>query len=564
MSNIIFENKGIGKLIKDRQLAVPIYQRPYAWEEKNISDLFSDIHNAISSNENEYFLGTIVLSGKENSSELEIVDGQQRITSIVIFLSSIRDYFEDNNQQRQAASIQNDFISGYDRQRDENLPKLKLGQLDNTFFRKYIVDKEIEEKQIKDSHRRIATTKKLATEQIEKLVKASNQDLNLLHEWINFIEEKLKVVSIIVPSKANAFTIFETLNDRGIELAQVDLLKNYLYSKAAGDRLEEIQNLWIEMTSKIESAENESLILTFIRHHWSSQYGLTREKNRELYNGIKSNIRNSSQAVSFVDNLNKDTGLYLAIINHNHQYWNDFDQTVKQHVETLNFFKLEQFRPLLLAILKKFKDKKEVKKALKLIVSWLVRNLITGSLGGGTLEKEYANKAKKVFNEEIKNAKELREDLKKLIPDDVEFKEKFITATVNTEKYARYYLRAIENQKKGITSPELIVNSDPDVVNLEHILPKNPHKNWSNFNEDQVVSLNKRIGNLTLMQNKLNSEQGNEPFSQKKIYFMSSDLWITKMIADNYDVWTPDNIRDRQEQLANIAVQTWNLNFDSQ
>jgi uncharacterized protein with ParB-like and HNH nuclease domain len=225
MSNIIFENKGIGKLIKDHQLAVPIYQRPYAWEDKNISDLFSDIHNAISSNETEYFLGTIVLSEKENSSELEIVDGQQRIASIVILLSSIRDYFESNKQQKQANSIQNDFISGYDRQRDENLPKLKLGQLDNTFFRKYIINKEIEEKQSKDSHRRIATTKKLSTEQIKKL---ANQDLNLLHEWIKFIEEKLKVVSITVPSKANAFTIFETLNDRGIELAQVDLLKNYL------------------------------------------------------------------------------------------------------------------------------------------------------------------------------------------------------------------------------------------------------------------------------------------------------------------------------------------------
>ena len=563
MSNIIFENEGIGKLIKDHQLAVPIYQRPYAWEDKNIFDLFSDIHNAISSNEDEYFLGTIVLSEKENSSELEIVDGQQRITSIVIFLSSIRDYFESNNQQRQATSIQNDFISGYDRQRDENLPKLKLGQLDNTFFRKYIVDKKIDEKQIKDSHRRIATTKKLSTEQIKKLANASNKDLNLLHEWIKFIEEKLKVVSIIVPGKANAFTIFETLNDRGIELAQVDLLKNYLYSKASGDRLEEIQNLWIEMTSKIESAENENLILTYIRHHWSSQYGLTREKNRELYNGIKSNIKNSTQAVSFVDNLNKDTSLYLAILNHNHQHWNDFDQTVKQYVETLNFFKLEQFRPLLLAILKKFKNKNEIKKALRLIVSWLVRNLITGSLGGGTLEKEYANKAKRVFNGEIKNAKELREELKKLISDDAEFKEKFITATVSTEKYARYYLRAIENQKKGITSPELIVNSDPDVVNLEHILPKNPHKNWSNFNEDQVVLLSKRIGNLTLMQNKLNSKQGNEPFSKKKDYFASSDLWITKMIADNYSNWTLDNIKDRQEKLADIAVQTWSIKFDS-
>jgi uncharacterized protein with ParB-like and HNH nuclease domain len=563
MSNIIFENKGIGKLIKDHQLSVPIYQRPYAWEDKHISDLFSDLHNAISSNENEYFLGTIVLSEKENSSELEIVDGQQRITSIVIFLSSIRDYFESIHQSRQADSIQNDFISGYDRQRDENLPKLKLGQLDNTFFRKYIVDKDLDEKQTKDSHRRIATTRKLSIEQIEKLANASNKDLSLLHEWIKFIEEKLKVVSIIVPGKANAFTIFETLNDRGIELAQVDLLKNYLYSKAAGDRLEEIQNLWIEMTSKIESAENENLILTYIKHHWSSQYGLTREKNRELYNGIKSNIRNSSQAVSFVDNLNKDTIQYLAILNHSHQYWNDFDQTVKQYVETLNFFKLEQFRPLLLSILKKFKNKQEIKKALKLIVSWLVRNLITGSLGGGTLEKEYANKAKQVFSEKIKTAKELREELKKLIPDDAEFKDKFITATVTTEKYARYYLRAIENQKKGKTSPELIVNSDPDVVNLEHILPKNPHNNWSNFNEDQVVSLNKRIGNLTLMQNKLNSKQGNEKFSQKKEYYASSDLWITKMIADNYTDWTPDNIKDRQEKLADIAVQTWSIKFDS-
>lgn len=563
MNNIIFEIKDIGKLIKDHQLSVPFYQRPYKWEDKNISDLFNDIHNAINSNENEYFLGTIVLSEKENSSELEIVDGQQRITSIVILLSSIRDYFESNNKQKQASSIQNDFISGYDRQRDENLPKLKLGQLDNTFFRKYIVDKEIEEKPTKDSHRRIVATKKLSTERIEKLAKVSNQDLNLLHEWIKFIEEKLKVVSIIVPSKANAFTIFETLNDRGMELAQVDLLKNYLYSKTAGDRLEEIQNLWIEMTSKVESAENESLILTYIKHYWSSQYGLTREKNRELYNSIKSNIRTSAQAVSFVNNLNKDTILYLAIINHNHQYWNDFDQTVKQYVETLNFFKFEQFRPLLLAILKKFKNKKEIKKALKLIVSWLVRGSITGSLGGGTLEKEYANKPKKVFNEEIKNARELREELKKLIPDDAEFKEKFIVATVSTEKYARYYLRAIENQKKGKTDSESIANSDSDVVNLEHILPKNPHKNWSNFDEDQIVSLNKRIGNLTLMQNKLNSKQGNEPFSKKKIHFAGSDLWITKMIADNYSDWTPDNIKDRQEKLADIAVQTWSIKFDS-
>ncbi len=99
MSSIKFEIKGIGKLIKDHQLAVPIYQRPYAWEEKNIDDLFGDIHEAISNNENEYFLGTIVLSEKENSNELEIVDGQQRIASILIFLSAAKDYFENNREK---------------------------------------------------------------------------------------------------------------------------------------------------------------------------------------------------------------------------------------------------------------------------------------------------------------------------------------------------------------------------------------------------------------------------------------------------------------------------------
>lgn len=557
MSNINFETKGIGKLIKERQLSVPIYQRPYAWEDKHINDLFSDIHEAISSNENEYFLGTIVLSEKDSSSELELVDGQQRITSIFIFLTAAKEYFESIKESETAQSIQRDFLTNFDRRSGEHLPRIKLGNQDNSFFRDFIIDRK-KTSPTKESHQRIINTKSLSLERVKKLAELSNNKLNVLHDWLDFIENKLRVVVITVPSKSNAFTIFETLNDRGLVLAQVDLLKNYLYSKA-GDRLNEVQNLWIEMSSQIETAENESLIITYIKHYWSARYSLTREKNKELYNDIKSKIKNTSQVVDFINGLKNDSILYLAILNHNHQYWNIYNKKTREYLETLNFFKLEQFRPLLLAILKKFKNKKDVEKSLKLLVSWLVRNLITGSLGGGTLEKEYANKARNVFDEKIKNAKQLKTSLQHIIPSDKEFKEKFIFAKSSTEKYSRYYLRAIENQKSGGANPELLVNSDPEAVNLEHILPRNPHDNWPNFSEEEVNSLKNRIGNFTLMKSAINSKQGNDNFTNKCKRLKKSKFWITKMISQNYNNWNAENIRDRQEKLSNLAVEVWNL-----
>ena len=388
-----------------------------------------------------------------------------------------------------------------------------------------------------------------------------------MHDWVEFIEDKLKIVLITVPNESNAFTIFETLNDRGLELAQIDLLKNYLYSRG-GDKLESVQNYWTSMTSKVESTtQDERIILTYIKHHWSSQYGLTREKTKEnkkeLYSAIKSKIKTSSNTLSYVKILDEDTSIYLAILNSNHIYWNDFNVTVKKYVETLNFFPLDQYRPLLLAILKKFSNKKEVEKAFKLIVSWMARNLITGKIGGGVLEETFPAKAKLIHDNDIKNALQLRKSLKGIIPEDTEFKENFVAATVSKEYLARYYLRAIENSKRRKVNPELLVNSNPEEVNLEHILPKtyNP-ANWTIFTEEQHNSFHKRIGNLTLTPAKINNDElKDKSFDEKKKIYRVSDLWITKMV-DDYGDWNVENIKDRQEKLAVFAVETWSLKLD--
>lgn len=551
MSEIKYEFTGIGSLIKNRNLKVPIHQRPYSWQEEHVEALLSDIKNNF--NEDEYFLGTVVLTG--NDSKYEIVDGQQRITTVLLIYAGIRDLFTDG---KDSEDIQTKYLSTYDIRTKEYVPKLELSQQDNDFFRNLIIDKKAETQPKRGSNQKIKDACKIIKDALEKLLESHNNDENILIDWKDFMDEKLKVVAISVPNDTNAFTIFETLNDRGLALAQVDLLKNYLYSKS-NTRLEEVQKSWIELVSKIES-EDESLLLTYIKHFWFAYYGFVRERNNELFKNIKAKITTSTNVTTFVNNLKNDVDIYLAILNHNSSFWNDYDNLCKGHIETLNYFNLEQYRPLVFAILKKFQPE-EVKKSLKLIVSWLVRNLIVGAMGGGTLEKAYAEKARAIFYDEIKTAKELRDALSSIIPQDDVFREQFKIATVSQAKNARYYLSAIENYKRDKQYPELIVNLNPDSVNLEHILPQNPEGNYPAFTEEQHSSYYKRIGNLTLMKTKENNVFKSSKFSDKKIKYKKSELWITKSLAEKND-WNIEMINERQEELAELAVKTWTLNFD--
>jgi uncharacterized protein with ParB-like and HNH nuclease domain len=554
MSEIKYEFTGIGSLIKIRNLKVPIHQRPFSWQEDHVEALLNDIKENF--NEEEYFLGTVVLTG--NDYQNEIVDGQQRITTVSLIYACIRDFFTN---EKDSDDIQTKYLSTYDIRTKEYMPKLELSQQDNDFFRNLVINKIVDTKIQRVSNQKIKSAYDLIRDFIHKLLENNNNDDNILIDWKEFIDEKLKIVAITVPNDTNAFTIFETLNDRGLALAQVDLLKNYLYSKA-NKRLDEVQKSWIELVSKIESEdkEDETLLLTYIKHFWFTYYYFVRERNNELFKRIKADIKTSTPVTTFVNNLKNDVDIYLAILNHNSSFWNNYDNLCRNHIETLNYFNLEQYRPLVFAILKKFSPD-EVKKALKLIVSWLVRNLIVGAMGGGTLEKAYADKAKAIFTNNIKTSAELRDSLISIIPQDEVFKEQFRIATVSQPKNARYYLSSIENNKRGKQHPELLVNLNPDSVNLEHILPQNPEGNHPTFTDEQHSAYYKRIGNLTLMKTKENNEFKSSKFSDKKTKYAESELWITYSLA-SISEWNIDEINNRQSVLAELAVETWSLKFN--
>lgn len=549
---------GIAHLLSDRNWVVPRYQRAYKWGEKQINDLFNDIDNAIQEAQGEYFVGTVV-AAKTSPDRPEIVDGQQRLATTTILIAAIRDYFIKDREDSQGAEIvENSYLFRRDLKTREVQPRLQLSGADHDFFLRKVLAAPSDDRDAvlpeKDSHRRIVLAQQLAREHILKIVERSRSPEDLLERRLKYLSEQTRVILVEVPSYQNAFMIFETLNDRGITLAIADLLKNYLFHRA-GNRIDEVQQRWIEMFATIESAADEETVKDFIRHQWSSTHGLTRE--RQLYDAIKQQISTPKAAFEYVGLLNKDAVLYAALQNNSHEFWKGYGTATRHHVARIADLGMERITPLLLAILAVF-PKNEIAKSLRMIVCWGVRILVAGAVAGA-LEIKYSEIACAIRKGAIKTAAKLFQAIKTEIPGDTEFEKAFAIARVPRAATARYYLQVLEREAKGESEPEFVPNPDESEINLEHVLPQNPKKGtWTKFTDEMRAAYTNRIGNLALFKRSENRGFGNDEFADKKANLAASSYHLTSEIGRSSD-WRPTEIEARQTLLAKLAVKAWPL-----
>lgn len=553
------ELKGIGDSLTHNYLFVPKYQRTYAWVEKNISELYQDITSALNSNEPEYFLGSLVVSQKIGDKG-EVVDGQQRLATISIFIAAIRDYLIENGDPNRAQDIERDFLFTRDLYSQESTAKLTLNSYDNDYYLNAILskpnDNERTYKPIRDSHFKLQSAQKIAKEHIHSIAKTERTPIDALLKLIHYISKNAKIIYVRVPDHANAFIIFETLNDRGLDLSIADLLKNYLFGKAE-NRIDEAQTNWNNMLGTLESIGKDDVLLTYLRHFWSSYYSTTREKY--LYDEIKKKITSKIAAIDFSIKLENSSQKYAALFNPKHEFWKSFTPTTIHFLENLLQLRLEQYRPLLLAICENF-EPIEVQKSLEFLVASSVRFLIVGGLSSGSIEKAYSEVAIAIRNHKIKSSVEIASNMKKHIPDDSLFQQAFSTARVSQNYLARYYLVELENYQRGKNQSELIPNLNLDEVNLEHILPENPGLHWGNIQTDQLKNNYKRIGNMTLLSSKLNSEIGNLGFAKKKEAYSNSIFELNKKLS-MHENWTIEEITKRQAEFSVDAIQIWKINY---
>ena len=555
--------EGIGHLLGDRYIEVPAYQRAYSWTDEQVEDFFKDFSDAIRERNAEYFLGTVVLTTSKDGPHA-VIDGQQRLATTSIMICAIRNYFYSVGDADRGDTLHSEFLARKDRRDLTEIPHLKLMPGDNAFYERAILAKptsgtKFEEsnamqKALPPSQTRLESALKIATKYVNQLVDQTKEPTKVLLDWIEFLEKKGKVIVVEVNDEAAAYTIFEVLNDRGLDLSVADLLKNYLF-RMSEERVAETQQNWTSMASRLESSgAEETELRTFIRHVWSSEHGLTREK--DLYEAIRKRVDSKQRAVALADRLNKTAPIYLALNNPSDELWKQYGPYVRESVEALQILKAIQIRPLVLAILGTF-DVAEVRRALPMLVCWTVRFMITGKLGSGPLELGYSDRAKGVSAGNIKSAKQLYDESKGFLVTDADFEQSFATARVSQHYLARFYLRVLEKQSVAKNDSELVVNPNEDAVNLEHIMPQARDPHWtSSVSVEQHSAFLKRLGNLALLDKTLNGQSGNLPFVDKAAALKLSKIGLTSSIAE-YKTWTPVEIDRRQQALAVLAVKAW-------
>ena len=555
-SQIAFDQAGLGSVLKQNILIVPMNQREYAWTDREVRQLFHDFAKAISDDEANYFLGTIVTIPRKDNS-LEVVDGQQRLATTAILLAAIRDYLSEE-EKILVESINNEFLTGIDRDKRSRVPKLKLNVDDNLLFRWIIAKAEGEQKpkNTKPSHERLESAHKEAIKHVSKTV-APHDDKNhgdILNKWVSFIEKRAMVVLLKVPNDANAYKMFETLNDRGLRTSQADLIKNYLFGKA-GNRISEVQSNWNYMRGTLESLEDENITVEFLRHALTILRGLTR--HAQVYDAVQNRIKGEESAVTFIAELESMAFSYVAILNSSHEKWNGYPNSIRHAIDVLSLLNIGPMRALLLAISLKFAAKNAAE-SFKFLVSVGVRLLITGSTRTGSVESTLARTAHEVFEDNIGTKGQLKAALSNITPNNQEFLKAFESAKVSKAQLARYYLRCLESVSEGKSQSWFVPNSDEEVINLEHVLPKKPGNGWPQFSGEEVTMFVNRIGNQTLMEAKENSTLGSAPFSDKRMVYKSSPYELTKSVGEKTQ-WTTGEITQRQQQLSKLALKAWKI-----
>jgi hypothetical protein len=556
-----FQSLGIGAVLKGQRLKVPPYQREYAWTHEEVRQLYEDLTNAKLDGK-DYFLGTIVTIHAGDASPLEIVDGQQRLTTTAIFLAAIRDHLRKlGTASLIVESINNEFLNTIDRVAGARVAKLMLNLDDNDFFSKLIAMEPPPASELKpgrSSHRLLVRAAQIARDWVRDLTKTLSEadQPARLNDWLEYIEFSATVILLKTQSGSQAFKMFETLNDRGLKTSQADLVKSYLFGQS-GVRIGEAQSRWSSMRDNLEELKGDDVTINFLRHAFIATRRFVRAD--DVYDSTNRDIRGETSSVGFLTDLERLSRVYVATYRTDSSHWDGHPPAAAKALRVINYFDIKPMRPLILAIAMRFSEKLAAP-ALALLVSISVRLIIASATRSGTNEQTFASAALGVFKEDIATVGKLKEQLARVAVNDADFRETFVTARSSNSELARYYLRALEAAAANESEPWHIVNDDSSAITLEHVLPKNPPSGtWETFKDDDAADRYlKRLGNLCLLQKTPNSDMDNGDFEKKKPIFESSPLVFTNQIA-TFKEWSPASVEGRQKAMAEMALRAWPL-----
>jgi uncharacterized protein with ParB-like and HNH nuclease domain len=584
----------IDDLFGDKYLfEVPIYQRPFVWQQEDFERLFIDIKDEMEKNRLDkgntfeeyepYFLGSIVLHTTkyrdDESGTYDIIDGRQRLISLAIFVAVLRDLAASVGNEKAKKRMQKKLRQEEDEYSDtKESIRITVKPNEREFFKKYILTPEgtrktkgLDDKNKKKLIQKMNESDKHMFNAIETFQKCFQNDdgytdKDLLDNYIKFLLRKVVIVVVKTSSVTSAFRLFKTLNNRGIPLTSVDLLKSEnLSAIVAEEERQDYAQKWEEIEEDVGSEQLEMLI-KFIRIIKSPG-----RQQRDLFEDFQNRIFKDSKfkGRQFIDYLAEIKEIYKEKIEQGKIVLDGFDRLDNEiYYYNLicimrNFLIFDEWMAAVICFSKKFNEDLYLFDFLKNLERRIVVDWISGASQEKRVSLVYqvielinkAEKAKDVLNNSIFRVEEKRIAFENAL-DHINFYNRG-----GNRKIAKYSLLRIDMERTDNCNKR---SSYAGKITVERILPENADTDnpyWIKMfnNEDERLECTDKIGNLTLLNGGINSKASNKPFPEKKKYYFEkrqSSFDVTNELR-NYTDWSVEAFRERHKRLKEEAIEIW-------
>ncbi len=572
-------------LVENKHFNIPHHQRDYSWEEKEINPFLNDIEKLKMQDFNDekslpHFIGAMVFIKNENTASFEIIDGQQRLTTTMLYFAMLKLISQNLTGIEQITVNARIHAYIYSSRLGQPLKTRLTLERAQIFYENMLQQQTWDDIEIyynglqvsKDVDKRIFNACELIYKYLEKRLEQFYNDNSKLYErimqYLEAVQTMMVGIEIFVEQPGVAYTVFETLNARGKELSSANLIKNTLLSFAERQGTEgTVLNIWTNIIEEITRYDNID-ITDFLRDSYYSRYGQFTKDN--LFNEIKEKLEtNQITAIDYINEVNEDYLPYLKFKLLDKNTDNYFTPSVYEKLDELNnYIKVTRIYPLLLSgravlSIKDFEDL--VDSAVNFAFRYIVvmkqsadslLNLIT--IWSTTLRQKTTD---------IDNIK-LEMDNK---ASDYSFKQAFEIFAPGTQYQRFYIIKKIEDMLTG--GQGITVLDQSPTQHLEHIMPQRPNfTDWPHLYVDpdkldeKFSTYVNRIGNHTVLEKDINAHIKNKNFSYKnsnsiELDYQHSVLKLPKEIKNylNNNQWNYDSIDARGKYLATQAIKVWSL-----